>query len=864
MGNAGPAPGTLHAPADADSIIACGSVNSMGYISSFSSRGPTYDGRIKPEVCAMGEGNYHAVIGSEDGYSTGSGTSFSTPMISGAAALVMQNHPDWTPMQVREALMMTASQPSDPDNDYGWGIIDALSAAFYKSIGGKVVDVMTGVHLTDATITYSGTDSGTVYTDENGRYLISDLEEGTYTLTATVEGYQPKTHVYTVPPWLAYADFQLIPEDVNTPLIFLDELILDDDNEGDSAGDGDGIADVNEMIELNLSLYNEGNLALDSTTVQVVCASPYLDFSMSETTIGTINPGDTVLVYAALFEVLPDVPHDEEAELYFMIEGEDYDTVIQQNIMLTANMPHWPRSYDGLVSSPKMIDLDDDEDLEILFGGSVGNFHILHHDGSDFGAWPLSVGDSIYLFSNPAIVDVDDDGENEVLASSSIGVHCWNLDGTDVPGWPQEMELHENTVALLYPIVEDLDNDGGKEVVMPTFEGEIYIWNSAGELQTTLSANDTLYCSPAVGDLDGDDDLEIVAGAGSPNNPTGYVHAWHHDGTVVDGEWPLSFNGTLLGGITIADMDEDGSDDVLAPVTYLMGYPNGKLYLLSGDGTNFPSWPQILGPLVIAQAAVGDVDLDANLEIVIPAYDSNFVTGQLYVLDVDGNTATGWPQSMDGLPDFVSPTIGDINGDYYPELLVSTLEGKFYAFDYAGELMTGYPYQIEGMFSLTGIAALGDMDSDGDVDAIIPTIEGDIYAWDMPGDYNSGTIFWGMSRHDYKNTSNYETFLDTSVSEEHDIAVPDRYHLSQNYPNPFNPITTITFRLPKEEKMSLKIYDVTGRLIKTLIHGKTDAGNYRVMWHGTDEDGKSVSSGVYFYKLETEDYSSVKRCVLLR
>jgi subtilisin family serine protease len=123
--------GHIIAPADGFDVIACGAVDALGRISSFSSPGPTYDGRIKPEVCALGVDNWLAANQEDrsDTYRSGSGTSFSTPLIAGVAALVLEIHRDWTPAQVRQALMSTASLSQNPNNDYGWGIADAALAA---------------------------------------------------------------------------------------------------------------------------------------------------------------------------------------------------------------------------------------------------------------------------------------------------------------------------------------------------------------------------------------------------------------------------------------------------------------------------------------------------------------------------------------------------------------------------------------------------------------------------------------------------------------------------------------------------------------------------------------------------------------
>ena len=120
------------APADADSVISVGAVNRDGTIANFSSRGPTYDGRIKPEVCALGVSVYCVRSNTENDYRAASGTSFSAPLAAGAAAVILSANPEWTNMQVREAIMMTASLSNIPDNIYGYGILNTWAAINYQ------------------------------------------------------------------------------------------------------------------------------------------------------------------------------------------------------------------------------------------------------------------------------------------------------------------------------------------------------------------------------------------------------------------------------------------------------------------------------------------------------------------------------------------------------------------------------------------------------------------------------------------------------------------------------------------------------------------------------------------------------------
>jgi len=125
--------GYIIAPADADSIITVGAVDAKGELAGFSGHGPTSDGRTKPEVVAQGVGVACAYPGGPASYAYVDGTSLSTPLVAGSAALLLEAHPTWRPEDVRNALMATASQADMPDNDYGWGIPDVLAALNHRA-----------------------------------------------------------------------------------------------------------------------------------------------------------------------------------------------------------------------------------------------------------------------------------------------------------------------------------------------------------------------------------------------------------------------------------------------------------------------------------------------------------------------------------------------------------------------------------------------------------------------------------------------------------------------------------------------------------------------------------------------------------
>jgi len=132
QGNSGAQPWYyMWAPADGDSVLSVGAVNSGGTIASFSSHGPTFDGRIKPNTCAQG---VSAVVVDPSGtVTTNSGTSFSTPITSGAVACLWQANPTFTNMQLFTSILQSADRYTNPNNDYGYGIPNFCNANIFLS-----------------------------------------------------------------------------------------------------------------------------------------------------------------------------------------------------------------------------------------------------------------------------------------------------------------------------------------------------------------------------------------------------------------------------------------------------------------------------------------------------------------------------------------------------------------------------------------------------------------------------------------------------------------------------------------------------------------------------------------------------------
>jgi len=105
---------------------------------------------------------------------------------------------------------------------------------------------------------------------------------------------------------------------------------------------------------------------------------------------------------------------------------------------------------------------------------------------------------------------------------------------------------------------------------------------------------------------------------------------------------------------------------------------------------------------------------------------------------------------------------------------------------------------------------------------------------------------------------------ETSIEEECRNITRTSYILYQNRPNPFSNHTEICFSIPRTQHVSLKIYDSSGRLVRTLVYGEFDAGMHTVKWDGRNSNGSMVAAGVYFYQLKTEDKPLKKKMLFLR
>ncbi|MCP4704511.1 MAG: T9SS type A sorting domain-containing protein, partial [candidate division Zixibacteria bacterium] len=111
----------------------------------------------------------------------------------------------------------------------------------------------------------------------------------------------------------------------------------------------------------------------------------------------------------------------------------------------------------------------------------------------------------------------------------------------------------------------------------------------------------------------------------------------------------------------------------------------------------------------------------------------------------------------------------------------------------------------------------------------------------------------------------FTTDIMTGIGDdEHGSIIPDQFQLSQNYPNPFNPTTMIEYNVPTRSDVSIEIFNIVGQKIRSLVNETKMAGKYEVIWDGDDSKGDRVSSGIYFYRFETDNHIETKKMLLLK
>ncbi|MCD4682931.1 MAG: FG-GAP-like repeat-containing protein, partial [Bacteroidales bacterium] len=291
--------------------------------------------------------------------------------------------------------------------------------------------------------------------------------------------------------------------------------------------------------------------------------------------------------------------------------------------------------------------------------------------------------------------NLDEDDDLEIIYNVGQQVYAWNVDGTEVDGWPVQVQLYPNG-------------------------------------------------APAFGDIDGDSEGEVVVSTATPGTGAqGRIFAFEKDGTTVSG-FPVILGGGATKTPVLADLD---GDDILEIIVEERSYPDGYVGVYKGDGSSYPGFPVMLDYIPGSTVAVGDITGDNIPEIVAESYYS------IYAFDVNGNVLEGFPftPGNDRVFSYSSPVLADLDGDGKREILagdhsLSAGNGAVHVLKYDGSVFPGWP-RYTGYW-IYGPPAVGDIDGDNSLDIAIgdQVLSGSpvskVFVWDKDGTYLPG---WPVS-----------------------------------------------------------------------------------------------------------------------
>ncbi len=701
------------------------------------------------------------------------------------------------------------------------------------------------------------------------------------------------------------------------------------------SGNGDGWLNPGERVQCIVTVQNAW-LPTGAAKATLISADPFVTvLTPTSISMWAMGAGETRELTFTL-QVTPSAPDLHHLALELRLTGDQgFDRVeTWPDIGVVAILPNppppsqsgWPvtfpvlnKEYPPEPASVVFVDLDGDGRQEVVVplmsAGGDGELRVYDDQGTLLPGWPQTFEG--YRPFSPIIADLDGDGKKEIF----VGYVGFHQDGTPISGWPKVLE---NCTALPEPWrrirvtnIVDLNHDGAPEVVGlwemdellqgdPCYTGErVYLWDRAGnplpgspmQLPVTYQYSESqaytdALTAPAIGDLDGDGDLEIIAsGITLANGLTAaHLYAWHHTGQPVDG-WPVTAGAARIDNAwftdtpSIGDLDGDGKDEVvlvLDKTNSSYSKWSGKIVVFRGDGTPVAGWPQsIASPdndnLTDTISTLGDLDGDKRLEIVVtstrmtPDWNWSNQTGQVYVFRADGTQMQGWPKplprfavwrpggSIGGISGGLwnQPVLADVSGDGRPDVVLPLYHeefpnlararalGRVFAWSANGSLVSGFPFTLPSLPSTS--VTVGDLDRDGDVEMGLverikylpyPTGNTDltVHIWDLGRQLNPSANEWQMQGHDSQRTFRHTRAL----SVEQLTVKPKSFSPNGDGVKDTTTLTGGFNRLIASGKLKIKAAD--GKVVRAfVVSGQT----VQKAWDGTDSTGQRVPDGTY-------------------
>ncbi len=872
-GNEGPGGTTMRSPADrATTAYNCFSVGSTNHtapyvVSSFSSRGPSGCGgafAVKPEIMAPGDNIYSAQPGG--GYQLLSGTSMAGPHVAGIVALMRAANPGIDVITIKQTIINTALDlgAAGEENTNGHGFIDGYACVLavmsgFGTLEGTVTDIATALPLAGVTLAISspGETTRNVVTNATGFYS-SMLPEAVWSLDATAFGYVAGNvggiSVIADATTVQNMSLTLAPHSVVSGTVLLPDLSPATAATVTAVGtplapvatDGAGFYSISLPTGDTYELLARQNGFAGHRQNVAVTGNQTVDFQLAEMTHEDFESGDF----------------------------SNYPWVMSGSQPWTIDMAN---SYEGIYSARSGVILD---------GQSSTMTVDLDLNAGPFSFWYKVSSESGYDF----------------LTFSVDGVQVASWSGT--VAWTQYITvLTSGTHSLAWTYAKDGSVASGSDAAWVDYIGEpIYatIAVNPASLSETLAPGQTSQQTVTVSNdglanlnftsaalltppplaataLEmGKDDIDPRPGYGpllANGGPDAFGYTWidsdNVGGPVFDWaeinavgtprtfgddqsqSFPLGFSFSFYGvDYTNVNVCSNGFLSFTSTVT---DYTNDPIPTASDPNALMAVFWDDMNPGSSGQIYTYQ-DTANNRFIVewegVPYYNTTQYQTFQAVINSDGTFRFQYLT----IDDRLSATVGIENSDGTDGLGIS--HNSAYA---QNGLAVEFGFTPPPAPWMTLDTAAGSVLPGGSMDLTV-TFD----STDTPDGVYEGYL---LIDSDDPNTPQVvvPVTLTVATGTAAGDGMPNRYALGDASPNPFNPSTKISFAVPTGgSQVSLAIFDLQGRHVKTLVSGSLNGGQHSVTWNGDDTDGRRVASGLYFYRLAGKNFSETRKMALVK
>ena len=469
--------------------------------------------------------------------------------------------------------------------------------------------------------------------------------------------------------------------------------------------------------------------------------------------------------------------------------------------------------------------------------------------------------------------DITGDNINEVIICSEDNyIRCFNGNSSGIADIIWEVDIYSGNIYDQPGLttIEDINADGYRDIIVGTTGADKAITAFSGKTGNQIWKHETdiygdggwVYQVNVSHDYNGDGNNDVLACAGDDGNDTGPRRIYclnAFDGASI---WETYLEGPGFSVIGVEDFTGDGIPDAIGGASS-SDETQGRVYGINGDNGGILWTRNTSGSSVWALLQLDDITGDDIKDVAAGDFGGNYY----YINPV--NNSTIFQGVIGGSLILSFEKLEDVNADGYSDLTVGHSKPN-------AIVLNGYDGSNIWFKTLAdkawNVAAIEDLNGDNINDVIFGTLYSDNYCYfldgvdgedlksinygtpvdalnsipDIVGDGTMEMVAGGRNGNVYCYSGGFDEYVAIE-----DLDENDNYKITTNYPNPFTDQTTISFNIENESFVLLRIYDLSGKVVSTLIRTTLVSGQHTVIWNGKSDSGMELSPGFYVYEIQT-------------